>query len=65
MHLSFKCVLPGRPEAVPYIWYILPLMLIYNLLDFWDVMRKALFKNNLNNLTCPSYFLTVPNVPVI
>ena len=31
MHPIFKCVLPGRPEAVPYIWYILPLMLIYNL----------------------------------
>ncbi len=31
MHPIFKCILPGRPEAVPYIWYILPLMLIYSL----------------------------------
>ena len=36
MHPIFKCVLPGRffsKEAVPYIWYILPLMLIYSIVD--------------------------------
>ena len=43
MHLIFKCVLPGRffsREAVPYIWYILPLMLIYRFDDIFGHIAK-------------------------
>ena len=38
-----KCVLPGRffsREAVPYIWYILPLMLIYRFDDIFGHIAK-------------------------